>query len=160
METGKSITFFYSVYCKSDLGEMIGVEPLDGCVAGLVDLLPVLRADLVLELLVLDGRLHVEAVGLQPVLRRHALLLFLVFRLQRIVFLLKGQCPKILIWVPLNGIRYFIFVLGFVLTLVKCPVIFLEGDNVTDKSKTGNKFFCSGGHLLLLVFRLQGIVLF
>ena len=68
---------------NTNLRELVCVEPLDGTVAGLPDLLLVLRRDLLLELLVLDGGLHVEAVGLQPVLTAHAFLLLFVLGLSR-----------------------------------------------------------------------------
>ncbi len=68
--------------CKIYLSQLVGVEPLDGLVALIGDLLPVLLADLLLHLLVLDGRLHVEAVGLQAVLGADTVLLLLVLGLE------------------------------------------------------------------------------
>jgi hypothetical protein len=67
---------------KIYLSKLVGVEPLDGLVALVRDLLPVLLADLLLHLLVLNGGLHVEAVGLQPVLGADPVLLLLVLRLE------------------------------------------------------------------------------
>ncbi len=64
------------------LGKLIGVEPLDGLVALLGDLVPVFLADLVLHLLVLYSRLHVEAVGLQAVLGSDTVLLLIVLSLK------------------------------------------------------------------------------
>ena len=54
----------------------------DGLVALVNNLLPVVLADLVLDLLVLDGGLHVEAVRLQIVLCRDPLLLLVVVVLE------------------------------------------------------------------------------
>merc|ERR1712018_71880 len=51
-----------------DLGELVGIEPLDGVIALVRDLLLVVLGNLVGHLLVLDGGLHVEAVALQSVL--------------------------------------------------------------------------------------------
>merc|ERR1719204_1132987 len=61
-----------------DLGELVGVQPLDGLVALVVDGLAVVVRDLVLHLLILDGGLHVEAVALQSILGGDPLLLLLV----------------------------------------------------------------------------------
>ena len=65
-----------------DLSQLVGVQPLDGLVALVIDGLAVVVADLVLDLLVVDGGLHVEAVGLEAVLGRDALLLLLVLGLE------------------------------------------------------------------------------
>merc|ERR1712203_129215 len=51
-----------------DLGKLVGVQPLDGLIALVVDGLAVVIRDLVLHLLILDGGLHVEAVALQSIL--------------------------------------------------------------------------------------------
>jgi hypothetical protein len=64
------------------LGQLISVQPLDGLIALLGDLGPVLLTDLVLHLLVLDGRLHVEAIGLEAVLCSNPILLLIVFSLR------------------------------------------------------------------------------
>ena len=60
---------------------LVLVEPLDDLVALVDDGLLVVVADLVLELLVLDGALHVEGVALQAVLGGDAVALLLVLRL-------------------------------------------------------------------------------
>merc|ERR1719357_300046 len=65
-----------------DLGELVGVQPLDGLVALVVDGLAAVIRDLVLHLLILDGGLHVEAVALQSVLGGDPLLLLFVIRLE------------------------------------------------------------------------------
>ena len=44
------------------LGRLVAVQPLDRLVTGLDDLLALLVADLVLDLVVLDGLLHLEGV--------------------------------------------------------------------------------------------------
>merc|ERR1712107_727558 len=64
------------------LGELVGIQPLDGLVTLVSDLLLVVLADLVGDLLVLDGSLHVEAVALQAVLGRDPLLLLVVVILE------------------------------------------------------------------------------
>merc|ERR1719429_257599 len=64
------------------LGELVSVQPLDGLVTLVSDLLLVVLADLVGNLLVLDGGLHVEAVALQAVLGRDPLLLLVVVILE------------------------------------------------------------------------------
>merc|ERR1719376_1605266 len=58
------------------LSQLVGVQPLDGLVALVTDRLLVVLADLVLHLLIVQGRLHVEAVALQSVLGRDPILLF------------------------------------------------------------------------------------
>merc|ERR550539_2190999 len=50
------------------LGELVGVQPLNGLVTLVSDSLAVVLADLVLHLVVVQGSLHVEAVALQSVL--------------------------------------------------------------------------------------------
>merc|ERR1712241_1278360 len=50
------------------LGQLVGVQPLDGVVALVGDQLLIVSRDLVLHLLVIDGGLHIEAVTLQAVL--------------------------------------------------------------------------------------------
>merc|ERR1712203_1202463 len=64
------------------LGELVGVQPLDGLVALVGDRLLVVLADLVLNLFVVQGGLHVEAVALQPVLGRDPLLLLVILSLE------------------------------------------------------------------------------
>merc|ERR1719285_412561 len=64
------------------LSELIGVQPLDGLVALVRDGLLVILAYLVLDLLVVQGGLHVEAVALQPVLGRDPLLLLVILSLE------------------------------------------------------------------------------
>merc|ERR1712111_151820 len=65
-----------------DLGELVGVEPLDGLVALLGDLFLVVLGDLVGDLLVLDGGLHVKAVAFKTVLCRNSVLLLVVLVLE------------------------------------------------------------------------------
>merc|ERR1712033_98647 len=65
-----------------DLGELVGIEPLDGVIALVSDLLLVVLGDLISHLLVLDGGLHVEAVALQSVLGCDSVLLLVVFLLE------------------------------------------------------------------------------
>ena len=60
---------------------LVLVEPLDDLVALVDNGLLVVVADLVLELLVLDGALHVEGVALQAVLGGDAVALLLILRL-------------------------------------------------------------------------------
>merc|ERR1719391_1470152 len=65
-----------------DLGELVSVEPLDGLVTLLGDLFLVVLGDLVGDLLVLDGSLHVEAVAFKTVLGRNSVLLLVVLVLE------------------------------------------------------------------------------
>merc|ERR1711931_467975 len=65
-----------------ELGELVGVEPLDGLVTLLGDLFLVVLGDLVGDLLVLDGSLHVEAVAFKTVLGRNSVLLLVVLVLE------------------------------------------------------------------------------
>ena len=65
-----------------DLGELIGIKPLDGLVALVGDQLLVIGGDLVGHLLVIDGGLHVEAVRLKTVLDIDLFLLLVVVVLQ------------------------------------------------------------------------------
>merc|ERR1712033_22802 len=65
-----------------NLGELVGIKPLDGVIALVGDLLLVVLGDLVGHLLVLDGGLHVEAVALQSVLGCDSVLLLVVFLLE------------------------------------------------------------------------------
>ncbi|EJY57529.1 AAEL016995-PA [Aedes aegypti] len=62
------------------LGQLVGIEPLDGIVALVHDEGLIAIGDLVLQLVVLHGGLHVEAVRLQSVLGRDGFLLLLVLR--------------------------------------------------------------------------------
>merc|ERR1719189_3158561 len=64
------------------LGELVGVQPLDGLVALVGDRLLVVLADLVLNLFVVQGGLHVEAVALQPVLGGDPFLLLVILSLE------------------------------------------------------------------------------
>merc|ERR1739840_65258 len=50
-----------------NLGQLVGVQPLDGVIALVCDQLLVVSGDLVSHLLVVNGGLHVEAVALQAV---------------------------------------------------------------------------------------------
>ncbi|KAI8422733.1 hypothetical protein MSG28_006492 [Choristoneura fumiferana] len=61
------------------VSQLVGVEPLDGVVALVEDGLFVGVCQLVLELLVFHGGLHVEAVRLERILGLNGLLLFVVF---------------------------------------------------------------------------------
>merc|ERR1712033_116616 len=65
-----------------DLGELVGIEPLDGVIALVRDLLLVVLGDLISHLLVLDGGLHVKVVALQSVLGCDSVLLLVVFLLE------------------------------------------------------------------------------
>merc|ERR1719433_907448 len=64
------------------LGGLVGIQPLDGLVALVVDGLAVVLRDLVLQLLVVQSGLHVEAVGLEAVLGRDPVLLLVVLGLE------------------------------------------------------------------------------
>merc|ERR1719331_60568 len=64
------------------LGQLVSVQPLDRLVALVADGLLVVLGDLVLDLLVVQSRLHVEAVALQAVLGADPLLLLLVLGLK------------------------------------------------------------------------------
>merc|ERR1712213_289647 len=68
-----STSFCFSL--NSSTGKLVGVQPLDGLVALVVDGLAVVIRDLVLHLLILDGGLHVEAVALQAILGGNPLFL-------------------------------------------------------------------------------------
>ena len=50
------------------LGSLVGIEPLDGLAALVGDGLDLVLGDLVLDLVVLDGLLHLESIGLELVL--------------------------------------------------------------------------------------------
>merc|ERR1719510_515130 len=65
-----------------DLCQLVGVQPLDGLVTLDNNLFLLILADLVLDLLVFNGSLHVETVRLQVVLSRDPLFLFLVVILE------------------------------------------------------------------------------
>merc|ERR1712139_456006 len=59
-----SFNFFLLVIEFLDLGKLVSVEPFDGFVALVIDRLPIILRDLVLDLFILNCGLHVEAVGL------------------------------------------------------------------------------------------------
>merc|ERR1719357_560128 len=65
-----------------DLGKLVGVQPLDGLVALVVDGLLVVFADLVLNLVVIESGLHVKAVALKSILGRNPVLLLIVLSLE------------------------------------------------------------------------------
>merc|ERR1712228_344173 len=65
-----------------NLGQLVGVQPLDGLIALVGDQLLVVSRDLVGHLLVVNGGLHVEAVALQAVLGRDPVLLLVVLVLE------------------------------------------------------------------------------
>merc|ERR1712232_149959 len=65
-----------------DLGQLVGVQPLDGVVALVSDQLLVVSGDLVSHLLIIDGGLHVEAVALKTVLGGDPILLLVVLVLE------------------------------------------------------------------------------
>merc|ERR1712004_221509 len=65
-----------------NLGKLVGVQPLDGLVALVVDGLLVVFADLVLDLVVVESGLHVEAVALKSILGRNPVLLLVVLSLE------------------------------------------------------------------------------
>merc|ERR1719260_350196 len=48
--------------------QLVGVQPLDRFITLVIDLLPVIRGNLVLQLLIVKGRLHVEAIGFKAIL--------------------------------------------------------------------------------------------
>ena len=58
-----------------NLDKLVGVQPLDGLIALVDDSLLVVFADLVLDLVVIESGLHVEAVALKSLLSRNPLLL-------------------------------------------------------------------------------------
>merc|ERR1719439_558895 len=64
------------------LAQLVPVQPLDRLVALVVDGLLVRLGDLVLNLLIVDGGLHVEAVGLESIFGCNSLLLDLVLGLE------------------------------------------------------------------------------
>merc|ERR1719439_414395 len=64
------------------LAQLVPVQPLDRLVALVVDGLLVRLGDLVLNLLIVDGGLHVEAVGLESIFSCDSLLLDLVLGLE------------------------------------------------------------------------------
>jgi len=64
------------------LGSLVGIEPLDGLAALVGDGLDLVLGDLVLDLVVLDGLLHLESIGLELVLGLDLVLLGLVLSLE------------------------------------------------------------------------------
>lgn len=64
------------------LGSLVGIEPLDGLAALVRDGLDLFLGDLALDLVVLDGLLHLESIGLELVLGLDLVLLGLVFSLE------------------------------------------------------------------------------
>merc|ERR1712180_563925 len=58
------------------------LQPLDGLIALVVDSLLVVFADLVLDLVVIESGLHVEAVALKSILGRNPVLLLVVLSLE------------------------------------------------------------------------------
>merc|ERR1711990_345456 len=65
-----------------DLGQLVGVQPLDGVIALVGDQLLVVSGDLVGHLLIINGGLHVEAIALQAILGRDTVLLLVVLVLE------------------------------------------------------------------------------
>merc|ERR1712045_1035662 len=65
-----------------DLGQLVGVQPLDGVITLVGDQLLVVSGDLVGHLLIINGSLHVEAVALQAVLGGDSVLLLGVLVLE------------------------------------------------------------------------------
>merc|ERR1719370_1618886 len=65
-----------------NLGKLVGVQPLDGLIALVVDSLLVVFADLVLDLVVIESGLHIEAVALKSILGRNPVLLLVVLSLE------------------------------------------------------------------------------
>merc|ERR1719356_839972 len=65
-----------------NLGKLVGVQPLDGLIALVVDSLLVVFADLVLDLVVIESGLHIEAVALKSILCRNPVLLLVVLSLE------------------------------------------------------------------------------
>merc|ERR1719322_1137141 len=65
-----------------NLGQLVGVKPLDGLIALVADQLLIVSGDLVGHLLIVNGGLHVEAVTLQAILGRDPVLLLVVLVLE------------------------------------------------------------------------------
>merc|ERR1719228_199506 len=65
-----------------NLSKLVSIQPLDCFITLVIDLLSVILRDLVLQLLILDGCLHVEAVALQTILGRNSVLLLLIISLE------------------------------------------------------------------------------
>ena len=65
-----------------DLSQLFGVQPLNDLVTLLSNAFLVIIGDLVLQLLIVDGRLHVEAVGLEVILDADAIMLLLILGLE------------------------------------------------------------------------------
>merc|ERR1712079_778865 len=64
------------------LGQLVGVQPLDGVITLVGDQLLIVSGDLVSHLLVINGGLHVEAVALQTILGGDPVLLLGVLVLE------------------------------------------------------------------------------
>merc|ERR1711936_249073 len=65
-----------------NLGQLVGVQPLDGVITLVSDQFLVVSGDLVSHLLIINGSLHVEAVALQAVLGGDPVLLLIVLVLE------------------------------------------------------------------------------
>merc|ERR1711913_196594 len=65
-----------------NLGQLVGVQPLDGVITLVGDQLLIVSGDLVSHLLVINGGLHVEAVALQTILGGDPVLLLGVLVLE------------------------------------------------------------------------------
>ncbi|TVU36755.1 hypothetical protein EJB05_18701, partial [Eragrostis curvula] len=76
-----ALQLLHLVFKLVHLCELVAVQPADGSVNGVLNLLLVLRGELGGDLVVLDGVPHVVGVVLQPVLGFHLLLELLVLRL-------------------------------------------------------------------------------
>merc|ERR1719184_710066 len=64
------------------LGQLVAVQPTKSIVTLADDTLPFILRNLVLQLLVIKSRLHVETVRFKPVLRRNAFLLLFILSLE------------------------------------------------------------------------------
>merc|ERR1719264_1188695 len=65
-----------------NLGQLIGIQPLDSFITLVSDGLHIILGDLVLDLVILKSGLHVEAVALQPILGRNPVLLLVILCLE------------------------------------------------------------------------------
>merc|ERR550532_260347 len=77
-----TLDFLLLVFIFVLLGGLVSVQPCNDLIALLHDCLLFVLADLVLQLLVLHGGLHVEAIRLQTVLGSNTLLLLVIFGLE------------------------------------------------------------------------------
>merc|ERR1719184_500564 len=74
-----SFHFFLLVSEFVLFGQLIAVQPTKSIITFTDDTLPFILRNLVLQLLVIKSRLHVETIRFKPVLRRNAFLLLFIF---------------------------------------------------------------------------------